>query len=595
MLSDWIKTVHKGIFWLKSQLTPRQFLLISAVIVGLSAAWAVVLLKSFAHWVYVFAGDLHQHVHFPFLNVVLPVIGIVLTVFIVKRVLKGNLEKGTWRIVYAIRQRNSLMPRAQMYAQAITSSITVGFGGSAGLESPVTITGAAFGSNYAHKYRLSKKDRTLLLACGVAAAIGAAFNAPIAGVLFTMEVLLADVGITAFIPLMLAAASGSILSTILLNPNILLSFQKIQPIQITNIPFYIVLGILCGFISVYHLRAFHRVEQFLERLKWGSYTKAIVGASVLSGLILVFPPLFGEGMASIKLLSLENPELTLKNTFFESLSSPWMFLIFCGAIIFFKAIATGLTLGSGGNGGNFAPSLFVGSYTGFAFAYGLNLTGWIPSLPVTNFTVAGMAGVLSGLFHAPLTAMFLIAEITGGYELLIPLMIVSSISFALSKYYTPHSMDMLRLASDAPISGTSEKDKQILGSMNRLEVMETTVVVLSPRDTLQTLLDTIQESPQGIFPVVRSDGKLLGMLYLDDLPDYLQLMRSAPHTSLNELMSPIQITVGPDDPLESVMALMDSYNLNYIPVVFHDQVTGYYSKNRILESYRKNLVDSFVE
>lgn len=595
MLSNWIRSVHKGIFWLKSHLTPRQFLLLSAVIVGISAAGAVVLLKSFAHWVYVFAGDLHQRVHFPFLNVILPVIGIVLTVFIVKRVLNGKLEKGTWRIVYAIRHRNSLMPRAQMYAQAITSSITVGFGGSAGLESPVTITGAAFGSNYAHSYRLSKKDRTLLLACGVAAAIGAAFNAPIAGVLFTMEVLLADVGITAFIPLMLAAASGSILSTILLSPNIILSFDKIQAIQVTNIPFYMILGVLCGFISVYHLRMFNRVEHFLEQLKWGVYTKAIIGATVLSGLIIVFPPFFGEGMESIKLLSLEKPELALKNTLFEAHSSPLIFLIFCGAIIFLKAIATGLTLGSGGNGGNFAPSLFVGSYTGFAFAYGLNLTGWITHLPVTNFTVAGMAGLLSGLFHAPLTAMFLIAEITGGYELLIPLMIVSSLSFALSKYYTPHSMDMMKLASDAPVSGSSEKDKQILGSMNRQEMMEQTVVVLSPHDTLQTFLDTVLESPQAIFPVVRSDGKLLGMLYLEDLPDYLQFMRTAPHASLEELMSPIEVTVGPDDALESVMALMDRFHLNYIPIVFHDQVTGYYSKNKILESYRKNLVDSFVE
>ena len=590
-----MRAFHAGIFWLRGRLTPRQFLLLSSVFVGISAALAVIILKTFAHEVFVFATNLNHKLHFQYITFILPVIGIVLTVLIVQRVLKGNLEKGTWRIIYAITKRSSIMPRAQMYAQIITSSITVGFGGSAGLESPVTITGAAFGSNYARTYRLSTKERTLLLACGVAAAIAAAFNAPIAGVLFTMEVLLADVGITAFIPLMLAAATGALVSGMILDERILLSFNNIETFDAGNIPFYILLGVFTGFISVYHSRMFVRIEHFFEKLRWKRYTKAVIGALFLSLLIFLFPTLFGEGYESIKTLSFDHPERLLNNSLFESLAGEsWVLIAFVGLTLLVKSIATAITLGSGGNGGNFAPSLFVGSYTGFAFSHGLNLTGFFPALPVTNFTMVGMAGLLSGLFHAPLTAMFLIAEITGGYTLMIPLMIVSSISFAISKQFVPNSMDTIKLAEEGHVM-RADKDKHILSSIQQHDVLEETVVVLQPGDTLQTLFDTIQTTRQAIFPVVSGNGHLLGMIYLEDLPELLPVFTTNPTTKLETIMEPVVHIVSPDDTLEKVMHIFDRSGLNYLPLVLHDQVIGYYSKARLLEAYRKKIVDSIVE
>jgi len=595
MLLRPMQAIHAGIFWLRDRLTPRQFLLLSSVIVGISSALAVIVLKTFAHEVFVFASDLNRKVHFQSISLILPVIGIVLTVFIVKRVLKGNLEKGTWRIIYAITKRSSILPRKQMYAQIITSSVTVGFGGSAGLESPVTITSAAFGSNYARTYRLSTKERTLLLACGVAAGISAAFNAPIAGVLFTMEVLLADVGITAFIPLMLASATGALVSGVILSDKVLLSFKGQQVFDFSNIPFYIALGVLTGFISVYHSRMFVRVEGFFEKLNWNRYKKAIFGAILLSILIAFFPSLFGEGYESIRTLSLKDPNLILKDSPFERFSEySWMVIAFVGVTLFVKSIATGITLGSGGNGGNFAPSLFVGSYTGFVFSHGINLTGLTSGLPVTNFAMVGMAGMLSGLFHAPLTAMFLIAEITGGYNLMIPLMIVSSISFAISKRFVPHSMDTQKLAHEGHVM-RADKDKHILSSLDQQEILEETVVVLQPDDTIQTLFTTIQTTRQALFPVVSNKGKLLGMLYLEDLPDLLSIHASQPNTKLETIMEPIVYIVGPDDPLEQVMDVFDRSGLNYLPLVFHDQVLGYYSKARLLEAYRKKIVESTID
>ncbi len=590
-----MRFIHSGIFWIRNRITSRQFLLLSSVFVGISAALAVIILKTFAHQVYLFASDLNQRLHFQYVNFILPVIGIVLTVLIVQRVLKGNLEKGTWRIIYAITKRSSILPRAQMYAQIITSSITVGFGGSAGLESPVTITGAAFGSNYARQYRLSAKERTLLLACGVAAGIAAAFNAPIAGVLFTMEVLLADVGISAFIPLMLSAATGALVSNVLLSDKILLSLKGQLAFDYFNIPWYILLGILTGFIAVYHSRMFVRIEGFFERLQWGKYKKAIIGALLLSVLILLFPCLFGEGYESMKVLSTMHPERLLDETLFSKIpKQEVLLLLFVGVVVFLKSIATGITLGSGGNGGNFAPSLFVGSYTGFAFAYGLNLTGWFDKIPVTNFTMVGMAGMLSGLFHAPLTAMFLIAEITGGYNLMIPLMIVSSISFAISKRFVPHSMDTQKLAEDGHVM-RADKDRHVLSTIDQQAVLEEMVVVLKPNDSIDTLFRTIQTTKQALFPIMNERGSLLGMIYLNDLPDLLHIHAGNPNTELESFMEPIIYCAGPDDPMEKVMDLFDQSGLSYLPLIYQDQVLGYYSKTRLLDVYRKKVVESIVE
>ncbi len=310
----------------------------------------------------------------------------------------------------------------------------MGFGGSAGLEAPIVITGAAFGSNYSKTYDLDKKEKTLLLACGIAAGIAAVFNAPIAGVLFALEVLIIDISISAFTPLILSAATGALISKIFLNDDVLLSFQLQQPFNYFNVPFYILLGILAGLISIYHARTFTKIEGLFSNAPKKKYLNVLIGGVALAMLLFIFPSLFGEGYQSIKLLSTQHPENLLDNSILQSLkNNQWIVLAFIGAIIFIKSIATGLTIGSGGNGGNFAPSLFVGSYLGFFFSRCINMLN-LGNLPENNFTIVGMAGVLSGLYHAPLTAIFLIAEITGGYTLMIPLMIVSSISFGTVSY-----------------------------------------------------------------------------------------------------------------------------------------------------------------
>lgn len=396
----------------------------SSILVGLTVGLAAIILKTFVHYIFI-AATYKEFGNLNYLFLILPIIGIFLTVIVVQKLLQGKLDKGLSHIHYAISKKSSIVPKDQMFAQILTSSLTVGFGGSAGLEAPIVITGAAVGSNYSKTYHLDYKERTLLLACGIAAVIGATFNAPIAGVLFALEVLLIDISISAFTPIIISAATGALISKIILQDEILLSFHLQQPFNYNNVPFYIILGLLAGIISVYHARMFSKIVRQFSKSPTKIYLNVIIGGVSLAALLFVFPSLFGEGYQSIKSLALQQPENLLNKGLFDNYkSNEWFVLIFVGILVFVKAIATGLTLGSGGNGGNFAPSLFIGSYLGFFLSRCFNMLN-ITNLPESNFTIVGMAGILSGLYHAPLTAIFLIAEITGGYTLMIPLTQIS--------------------------------------------------------------------------------------------------------------------------------------------------------------------------
>ncbi|WP_296145542.1 chloride channel protein [uncultured Flavobacterium sp.] len=582
-------------FIAKDFLSERHFLYLSCVAVAISCAFAVIVLKAFAHYVFVFATYVNGYLKLPFINSIFPIIGILLTVFVIRNVLNGKLEKGSSRILYAVARKGGILPRKQMYAQIITSSLTVGLGGSAGLESPITITGAAFGSNFAQKYRLSQKDRILLLACGVAAGIAAAFNAPIAGVLFAIEVVLTDVAITAFIPIMISAATGALVSTIVLNEDVLLSFKTQQTFDFHNIPFYIILGILAGLVSVYHARNFQKIEGFFKKFKNSAYKKALFGASILAVLIFFFPTLFGEGYESIKTLSNANPQAILDNTLLDKYkSSEWILLLFVGITMLLKVYATGLTLGSGGNGGNFAPSLFVGSYLGFFVAKFFNLLGLEKQLPVGNFTIVGMAGILSGLFHAPLTAIFLIGEITGGYGLMVPLMIVSSISFAVSKQLEPHSMDVKHLADKGDVF-TSDKDKNILSNIDILSHINSEYKTIRLEDKLDDLVELLTTSRQQVYPVVNAKNQLLGVVEFEKLRPIVFNPFRIKYTTIQEVMTIPKEVISYEEGMETVMEKFETCHCEFLPVLKDDKYFGFISKIEVLESYRKRLKEMVIE
>ena len=588
MFKKYISKLEVIIAIAQSLLTPKQFIFLSAVLVGISSAVAVIVLKTFAHWVFAFATYVTGFWKLGFIKGILPIIGIMLTVFVVKRVLGGTIQKGTSQILYAVAKKASIIPKKQMYAQIITSSLTVGLGGSAGLESPIVVTGAAFGSNYAQNYKLSYKDRTLLIGCGVAAGIAAAFNAPIAGVLFAIEVLLVDVSIAAFTPIMIAAATGALVSVIALDETILLSFKQQESFDYHNIVFYVLLGILTGFMSIYYSRNFQRVEHFFSRLKLTPYKKALFGSSILAVLIFIFPTLFGEGYETIKTLSDNDPGKLMEDTLFSSFrDNNWALLLFVGFTMMVKVFASGITLGSGGNGGNFAPSLFLGSYLGFFFSKFVNLTG-LAKLPVSNFTLVGMAGILSGLFHAPLTGIFLIAEITGGYNLMIPLMIVSSISFAISRRFEKHSIDVKNLAKKGH-AFTSNKDTNVLSTLDTNSIIQTDFLTVSPDENLEKLVDLISHSNQVIFAVVNAENELLGIVHFNTIREIIFNTYRVKYTKIKDVMLPLNEIITPDESMEMVMNKFEKSKMTYLPVLKNDKYYGFISKSIALEAYRTKL------
>jgi CIC family chloride channel protein len=459
-----------------------------------------------------------------------------------------------------------------------------------GLESPMVTTGAAIGSNYGRTYNLSYKDRTILLACGAAAGIGAAFNSPIAGVLFAVEVLLTDISAAALIPLIISAACGALLSKIILQEDALLSFTLQEPFNYNNVPYYILLGLFAGFLSLYYARMFTWVDIKMKAVSnmWG---RVLIGGFLLFVLLIFFPPLFGEGYESIKSLSLLQPsQLTKVSVVNNLIQNDFHLLIFLGLMMLLKTIAAAITTGSGGNGGSFAPSLFVGAYLGFVFARFINLTG-MARIPETNFTLVAMAGILSGVFYAPLTAIFLIAEITGGYDLMIPLMIVSALSVTVAKFFEPLSMEGKKLSHMLNLS-MEDRDRFLLSKLDLTTLIETNFSVVKPEDTLQTMIKIISESSRNTFPVVNDQNELLGLVHMDSIRNIIFNPGKHGTTTVKELMTKPAAIIKLNENLHTVLKKFDETKQWNLPVVEDKKYLGFLSKSSILTKYRSELLKS---
>jgi CIC family chloride channel protein len=557
------------------------------VVVGILSATAAIVLKFFVHsigkWVTYYAVNYEQF----FLFTLFPIVVITLSVVFIHFVLKNQFKKGSAEISYAIARLSSKLPKAQTYSHIVTSALTVGFGGSVGLESPMVSTGSAIGSNYGSYFHLTYKDRTVLLACGAAAGISAAFNSPIAGVLFAIEVLLTDVTVASFIPIIIAAASGALLSKIVLSEDVTLTFTQQQPFNYHNVPYYILLGLLAGVVSLYYARSMEKIEKLFSGIK-SKRNKIILGGISLSVLLILFPPLFGEGYESIKQLASGQLNFITQNSILHSyLNSDFTLLLFITVMMLVKVVAVGITLGSGGNGGNFGPSLFVGAYLGFAFAKLVNLTG-LASIPETNFALVAMAGILSGIFYAPLCAIFLIAEITGGYALIIPLMMVSAISLTIARYFEPKSMEGKKLSKLLNVD-VEDKDRYLLSRLDLNNLLETNFTTVKPEITLGMLVRVISFSKRNTFPVVNTTGELLGVVHLDNIREKIFNDRLYNSLTVKDLMTEPH-AVNANDNLHSVLKKFDDTKQWNLPVVKDKKYLGFLSKARILSEYRSELM-----
>lgn len=583
---DQFKIYHTVIDWLHNKLKPQQFIIFSSMLVGLTAGLAAVLLKVLVHYLQNFLSDQSNISHYAM--VIFPFVGIGLSALYIKYINKGRLGKGIANIIYAIAKRSSLLPKDQMYSHVLTSAVTVGFGGSVGLESPIVTTGAAIGSNYSKTYKLSYKERTLLLACGSAAGIAGAFDTPIAGVLFVLEVILVEAGISSFIPLLIASATGALCSKVILHSDVLLFFKLRQPFNYENLPFYILLGLLAGVVSVMYARIFHKTEQFFMKYKKATLIKWLIGCGILGILILFFPALYGEGYAGIKGLAEQHSLQVFGSGILGSNLNTPVILILCVAILFLKPIAAACTVGAGGNGGNFAPSLFMGAFLGYVFSTIITELH-IYELPVSNFTIVAMGGILSGIFHAPLTGIFLIAEITGGYELIIPLMIVSALSYTISKYFMPLNLDLKKLAEKDKII-TTDTDSYILSKIDISGMIETNFIPVNQNATLGDLVVIVSQSNRNIYPVLDKDDKLLGVIQLDLIRALIFKQDMYDKVKVKELMRKPPAVVDENDTAQEIMKKFDTSQMWNLPVVKDDKYVGFISKSSMLEQYREDLL-----
>lgn len=575
--------------WRAKNIPRRQFILILSVVVGFLTGLASVTLKNTAH----FIQEQIQHGLFvDYFNpyyFVFPILGILITVFIKKYILRDQVKEPIPSTLYAISRKNGLIPFKRMYSYMISSIFTVGLGGSAGLEGPAVGTGSAIGANLGRTVHLNYKSRLLLICCGSSAAIASMFNAPIAGIIFTIEIFSLDLTFSSLIPLLLSSASGAVTSLFLEGNDYLLRFKSIEAFVVQDVPFYLLLGVLTAFASVYFISMFFWVEKKFSGFANPRY-RMLVGGVLLGSLIFLVPPLYGEGYSTIKhLLNNDLESIIAGSLVFEYLSEPWMVISMLLGLVFLKVFATSLTVSSGGMGGVFAPSLFTGATLGYVFSSTINRLPFV-SIPISNFVLVGMAGLMAGVLHAPFTAVFMIAEITGGYELIVPLMLVSAISFLVARGIRPHSIYTEQLAQRGDIL-THNKDQVVLTLLHMDEVIETNFRSIQPEMTLGELVKVVSQSNRNLFPVLDETNQLVGVLTLDDIRHLMFDQNLYNSTQVRELMSPPPEVLHSGEGMEEVMKKFQKSGAWNLPVVDKGEYKGFISKSKMFSVYRNKLLE----
>lgn len=573
--------------WRERHIKEKTFVIILALVVGIVAGVAALVLKTLIHLI---STTLTSSINIDggsYLYLIYPLIGIFLTVLYVKYVVRDNISHGVTRVLYAISQNKSRLKRHNMYTSVIASSITIGFGGSVGAEGPIVYTGAAIGSNLGRAFRMSPRILMILVGCGAAAGIAGIFKAPIAGMLFTLEVLMLDLTTVSVMPLLISSITAATVAYVFTGYDVEFFFVQSEPFVTGRIPFVILLGLFLGFVSLYFTRSMNMMEGVFRRLGT-PWKKVLVGGGIVALLVFLFPPLYGEGYTSITGLLGGDPESIVNSSiFYKDRDSVWWILGFIAALVLLKSFATASTNGGGGCGGTFAPSLYVGCMAGFFFAYFIN-TVFGYDLSTKNFALMGMAGVMSGVMHAPLMGIFLTAELTGGYDLFLPLLIVSAISYGTIKFFEPYSIYTMRLAHEGKLI-THHKDKAVLTLLKIDNVIETDFVSVNPGMNLKEMVNAISRSSRNLFPVIDAQGSLLGVVLLDEIRNIMFRPDLYKRMYVHQFMSLPPAVIDVSQSMESVMNAFDDTGAWNLPVVENGRYVGFVSKSKIFNSYRRVL------
>ncbi len=584
----------KFLVWRFKHISHKQFVYIISIVVGFLSGVGAVAIKNFTYFIqHILEGNLIEKYHTAF-YFIFPLLGLIIVYLILTYFFRNKITQGIPATLFAISKKKGIIEPFKMIASLITAPITVGFGGSVGLEGPTVATGAAISSNLSRMLHLNQATRTLLIGCAAAGAMSSLFKAPIAAIIFAIEVFSLDLTLVSLIPLLLASISAIITSYFFFGNDVLLPFSVQDEFLLSDIPFYILLGVVAGFVSIYFTETFERIQKLFDKIS-SPIKRLFIGGIGIGILVYFVPPLFGEGFDVINSIVQGNLNEALENNFFNlDTSSIWVIIGLLSGLVFLKVIASSLTFGAGGVGGIFAPTLFMGSIMGNVIAKIINNTGLLSSpISESNFTLVGMTGLMAGVLHAPLTAIFLIAEVTGGYELFIPLMITAAISYSITKYFMPHSVYAMELGRKGDLI-THNKDHAVLTLMDLKKVVETNFIEVSPNMSLKKIVkQAIVISNRNIFPVVNEKTKALeGIILLDDLRPIMFNKSLYKKVFASELMqNPPAIIYLDKDKMTDVMKKFQDTGAWNLPVVKDNCYVGFVSKSKLLTAYRRKLID----